>query len=1026
MRPELRFLLRLLACCFAVRLASSAFASPAALAPREAGLQDGSPLFSTLGAASGLPNSSVSSIVQDGSGFLWFGTQGGLARYDGRAFKLFCHEPFDSSSLPHDTVQTLCMDGSALWAGTYGGLARFDLRSEKFVSYHNDPARPDSLSNDVVTAIRRDAFGSLWVGTLSGLNRLDEKGGVFKRFLHDEADSNSLPSDIVRAIFVDREGRLWIGTSGGGLARYDYGADRFIRYRAGGASGSILSDYVMAIDEDSSGGLWIGSWNGGLSRFDPGSGRFENHPSPDPRVYAVCAAENGVVYAGSWGGGLMVYDLATKSYSVYRASGEPGALSHDIVYSLFRDGSGDLWIGTNGGGVSRLDRAKSSLEAIFASPGRLPSGKIYAVLSGRGGELWASSYGKGLVRRDASTGKWRAYTHLPGDGSSLPDDMVNFVQEDSAGEIWAGTHGGLARYDRSSDSFSTYRPGLGSGDPLSSSRVYALAEDRDGAFWIGVYGRGLFRWDRRAPGEGAFTRYAHESGRPDSLSNDIVTALALDASKRLWIGTNRGLNLLLGPGESRGGSFKRYLYDPEAPSGLSSDSINTIFLDSRKFLWIGSSGGGLMRYESATDSFVRYTKRDGLPSNSVVRILEDGSGDLWIATQAGLAVYDRSLGRISSISLSSGSDNAEFFAGACRERGGALLFGAMDRVYRIDPARYKYNDHVPPVELTSVTVKGKPRFDSGELMDLGAGKARIELSWREDDVSFEFAALDYDAPSRNRYSFKLEGFDSDWSDPSSRRSASYTNLPGGDYTFRVKAANGDGLWNDVGIAVPVRVAVAPWASWWAQALYSVLLVVAGFVVARALSRTALYAARAEADGLRGRLVEASASMEVAAIVDGQTGLPNKRKALEHLELAMTRSQARKLELAIFLVDIDRFKAYNDQYGRAAGDECLRKVAGALSVAAAAAGGIVARYGGEEFLAIVEDSGAERAFAIAEALRSAVAALRLGEGGSGGALSVSVGYAIGGLLEGQSPEALVSEAERACMAAKLKGRNRCSS
>jgi len=973
----------------------------------------GTPLLSSLGAAEGLPNSSVSSIVQDDRGFLWFGTQGGLVRYDGSAFKLFCHEPFDPSSLPHDVVQTLFLDGDSLWVGTYGGLARLDLRTERFVCYRSDPLKADSLSSDVVTSLCRDKNGSLWVGTISGLDLLDEKTLSVRRFM---------PGTFVRAIRSDTSGRLWVGTSGRGLARYDYDSRSFAWYRKGdsGGGGFLLSDYVMAIDQDSSGRLWIGTWDGGLSRFDPDTGSFENHPTSDGRVYSLCAAEEGVVYVGTWGGGLLEYDIASRSFSSYRATGESGSLANDVVYSLCRDSAGELWIGTDGGGLSKLDRSLRGCEAISSKEGGLPAGKVYAILVDRKGDLWASVYNKGIVHRVPSSLSWRSYRHEGGVSSSLPDDTVDFLREDSKGEIWAGTNNGLARYDRASDSFSTVRPKAGGEESPIASLIYDMAEDPSGGLWLAAYRQGLYYWNRSSDGGPSFTRYAHDDTRADSLSDNLVTCLARDGSGKLWVGTNLGLNRFESPGSSGRGSFTHYLY---------SDSINTIYLDSRKLLWIGASGGGLMRYESATDSFVRYTKRDGLPSNSVVRILEDGSGNLWVSTQTGLAVYDRALGRLRSISVCSGFENAEFFTGAFKAPDGALLFGAIDRIYRFDPARYHYNDHVPPIVFTSVSIEGGRNLGAGVLADIEQGKGRLDLSWKEKTLRLDFAALDYRDPERNRYSYELEGFDSAWSAPGSQRSASYTNLPGGSYVFRVKAANNDGLWNEVGIALPIKVRTAPWASPVAHALYALLLAVGGYLLAFFLSRTSLYAARSEAESLRARLVEASASMERAAIVDGLTGLPNRRKAEEHLELAFSRALARRLDLAVLFVDIDHFKAYNDQYGRAAGDECLKRVALSLSSAVGTMGGVVARYGGEEFLVVLEETDEARALAAGESLRRAIESLAIPLGGDRGGeegaevLTVSVGCASGGPYEGQSPASLVSAAERALLAAKILGRNK---
>jgi diguanylate cyclase (GGDEF)-like protein len=994
MRPVKRPIAVIFSMIFAMALLSSAaFAADGF----------GAPLLSSLGAAEGLPNLSVSSIVQDGRGFLWFGTQGGLVRYDGGAFKLFCHEPSDASSLPHDAVQTLFLDGESLWVGTYGGLARLDLRTERFVSYRSDPLKSDSLSCNVVTSICRDKNGSLWIGTISGLNLLDEKTLSMRRFM---------PSTVVRAIRSDRSGRLWIGTSGSGLARYNYGSGTFAWYRKGarGTGGSLPSDHVMAIDQDSSGRLWIGSWDGGLSLFDPDTGNFENHPTSDGRVYALCADEEGIVYVGTWGGGLLEYDIASRGFSSYRATGEPGSLASDVVYALCRDAAGELWIGTNGGGLSKLDRSRRGYSAISSKAGGLPAGKVYAILVDRKGRLWASVYNKGIVCRDPSSPSWRSYRHESGISSSLPDDTVDFLREDSQGEIWAGTNDGLAHYDRASDSFSTVRPKAAGEESPAGSLIYDMSEDPSGGLWLAANRQGLYYWNRGSGGGPSFIRYMHDGAHADSLSDDLVTCLARDGSGKLWVGTNRGLNRFEDPAGR--GRFTRY---------LSSDSINTIYFDSRKLLWIGASGGGLMRYESATDSFVRYTKRDGLPSNSVVRILEDASGNLWVATQAGLAVYDRALGRLRLISMYSNFENPELFAGAFTAPDGTLFFGATDRIYHFDPARYLYNDHVPPIVLTSVSIEGGRSLGPGALADLERGKRRLDLSWKENALRLEFAALDYRDPARNLYSYKLEGFDSAWSDPCLRRSASYTNLPGGSYVFRVKASNNDGLWNEEGIALQIKVRTAPWASPAAYALYAILLVVGGYLLSFFLSRASLYAARAEADSLRSRLVEAGANMERAAIVDSLTGLPNRRKAEEHLDLAFSRALLRQFDLAVLLVDIDRFKAYNDQHGRAAGDECLKRVARSLSSSVEALGGVVARYGGEEFLVVLEDTDEARALAVGEELRRAVESLAIPLGAE--VLTISVGCASGGLYEGQSPASLVSAAEHALLAAKILGRNR---
>jgi diguanylate cyclase (GGDEF)-like protein len=984
------------------------------------------PRLSSLGTREGLPNASVSSIAQDAQGFLWFGTQGGLARYDGYSFKLFEHLPFDGGSLPHDLVQTLYMDGGFLWVGTYGGLARLDLSSERFTTYANDPSREDSLSNDVVTCVERDGRGGLWVGTLCGLNLLDEKSGSFVRFRRSASDPGSLPSDVVRSLLCDREGRLWVGTSGGGLALFDYGSRSFRAYRkgdapGGAAGGSILSDYVMSMGEDPAGRLWVVTWYGGLSLFDPASGRFANHPTADERAYSICASEEGVVYVGTWGGGLFAFDVAAGTFSRLRATGGLGSLSNDVVYSLLRDGSGELWIGTNGGGANKLAPGGGSLKAISASPDGMPPGKVYAALVDRSGYLWVGVYNEGLARRDPRSGTWRRYRREAGNPRSLPNDIVNFLREDSGGELWVGTNDGLARYDRASDSFSVLRPRPGRADGLSSEVIYAMAAAPGGGAWIGTFRSGLDLWADTRSNSSGFRHFAHDATDPSSLPDNLVTALAYDDRGRLWVGTNRGLGRL---DDAQAGRFARFLYDQAKPEGVSSDSIRALFLDSKGVLWIGSAGGGLMRYEPETDSFVSYTKRDGLPSNTVLRILEDADGDLWVATQAGLVVYDRASGAFRELSVYSELRSAEFFSGAFKAADGSLYFGALDRLYRFDAGRYAFNDHRPPVALCSIQAKGRPAIGA----TAAAALEELRLTWRENSVAFEFAALDYRDPERNRYSYRLEGFDRDWSPAGAGHSASYTNLPGGSYAFRVKASNNDGLWNEEGLVLPIKVGFAPWASPLALALYALLLASGGYSLAFFSSRSSLREARAESDRLVARLIEASATMENAATLDPLTGLPNRRKLQDHLDLAFSRAVRMKLEIAVVMVDIDHFKAYNDRYGREAGDECLRRVAEALSSCVRRSTDLVGRLGGEEFLFVLEETGLEGALAEGEAARRAVETLAMPRSDSrpDPIVTVSVGCASVRGEEGHSAALLAEDAEKALMASKQRGRNRTSS
>ncbi|HRZ88747.1 MAG TPA: two-component regulator propeller domain-containing protein, partial [Spirochaetia bacterium] len=370
--------------------------------------------FTSIGAREGLPNSSVAAIVQDSRGFLWFGTQNGLVRWDGYTFKLFENAPFVSDTLVHNQIQTLLLSGDTLWIGTYGGLNRFDLRTESFTAYRSDPKDPGSLSADLVISLCEDSAGRLWVGTSRGLDRLTEKG-TFVHYRSIPGDPRSLGADLIRSVFEDSRGTLWVGTSGGGLARYQPVSDDFDVVRAGPGS-SLPSDYVMSISESPSGELWFAFWYGGIARLaDPESLRFEHVRLADDRTYFVDARRGDVVLAGSWGGGLFAYHPATGALERYRAADGPGSIAGDVVYSSLLDEDGAFWIGTNGNGVSRTERSDLRYEAYQHGddPGSLAAGKASAILEDSRGRLWVGIYSGGLDRRDPGKTSFAHYRRDP-------------------------------------------------------------------------------------------------------------------------------------------------------------------------------------------------------------------------------------------------------------------------------------------------------------------------------------------------------------------------------------------------------------------------------------------------------------------------------------------------------------------------------------------------------------------------------------------------------------------------------------
>ncbi len=791
--------------------------------------------FEHLTTRDGLSQNTVYSIVQDRQGYMWLGTKIGLNRYDGYGFRVFTHDPFEPGSLSDAFVRVVIEDrDGALWIGTnQGGLNRFDPSTETFTRFRHDPGDPGSLSHDDVRAIYQDRSGVLWVGTRGGgLNRFEAATASFVRFRSRPEDPSSLRDDDVRAIAEDASGRLWIGTNGGGLARLE-------RDGAGGATfshfqhrdddpDSLFNDRVRALVADRAGGLWIGT-NDGLDRFDPATETFSHfrhdpgnpHSLSDDRVRALYQDESGRLWIGTRLG-LNLFDSQTGRFTRYlREPGDTESLSGEAAYSIYQDRSGGMWVGTYNGGVNRFDFDADYFALYRHDPSdanSLSADEVTALHADGSGQVWIGTYGGGLNRLDATRRTFFHYRHDPRDPASLPDDRVRCLLGSRSGELWVGMYdSGLSRFDAATGSFRRFQHQPQIADSLSHDYVRALFEDRAGGLWIGTQGGGLNRFDRESE---TFVRYRHDPQDPGSLSHDGVYALHQDTAGGLWIGTyGGGLNRFDPATET----FARYLHDPQDKTSLSHDAISSIHQDRARRLWIGTFGGGLDRFEPSTETFV-HTAMNTLSDNAVLGILEDEIGRLWLSTNRGLSRFDPEAGQWTTYDALDGLQDLEFNPGAyAASVTGEMFFGGNSGFNAFFPGRFTDNAFVPPVVLTSVKVFGREVL--GARPD--AYVQPIELSWQDNFFSFEFAALSFRRPDKNRYMYRLEGLDQDWVDAGTRRFATYTKVPPGEYVFRVRGSNNDGVWNQQGAAARIVIAPPVWRTPVAYGIYA--LAVAGLL-----------------------------------------------------------------------------------------------------------------------------------------------------------------------------------------------------
>ncbi len=789
--------------------------------------------FEHLTVEDGLSHGSVHDILQDDRGFIWFGTEDGLNRYDGYRITVFNHDPSNPNSLASSNFGKMHQDADGyLWLGTWGGgLDRFDPVHGQFIHYRHDPEDPRSLSDDRIEMIFEDRFGNLWIGTeTAGLNRFEASGGqrkgYFTHFRHRSGDPTSLSSDSTKAICEDEMGRLWIGTDNG-LDLFDPQLQTFTHPLAGTPKGQALSSpRIRALAADGAGSLWIGTRGGGLNRLDLASGQVRHYVhdphSPgglgDDSVARLFFDSQGTLWIGTYLGGLQRFDPTTETFSQFRYdAGDPNSLSHDRVESFWEDRSSILWIGTRGGGVNKLDLEAKKFTNYVHDPGRadgLPKPTVRAIAEApgeAGRRLWIGTDGGGLALLDRATGHFHHLRHRPADATSLSTDRVLSILAESPELLWVGTYdGGLNRLVGRGDSYQATSFQHDPADPtsLSSSRVQTILEDRQGHLWLGT-ADGLNRLIREDGGDISFERFYHDPEEANSLSHSYIIVLQEDRDGMLWIGTRGGLTAL----DAERGVFRRFHHRPADAGSLSSDIVHAIHEDRdlNAILWIGTEDGGLNRLDRQSGRVTYYSVDDGLPSNVIDAIQQDDSGSLWLSTSRGLTRFDPRLETFRNFDQSDGLVNHSFLRNASwGSSDGEMFFGSLAGLVSFRPDEIHDNTHVPPVVVTDFKV-----FDSPiELERAVYAVDDIELDYKDNFISIEFAALDYTSSTKNRYSYQLQGVDATWSEPTGRTYANYTKLDPGHYVFKIRGSNNDGVWNETGAAFNLHIVPPFWLTWW--------------------------------------------------------------------------------------------------------------------------------------------------------------------------------------------------------------------
>lgn len=793
--------------------------------------------FEQLSIQDGLSQVCVNSIIQDENGYMWFATNDGLNRFDGYEFTVYKPNSGDKHSLSNNAVKVIYEDSDGIiWIGTAGGgLSRFDVATQKFTSYMHDPFDKKSISNNDVYAIFEDTKKNLWIGTYGGgLNIFDRENNVFKNYVYNEDDSTSISGNAIRSIAEDHDGNIWIGVDEGGLNLFNPENETFTRFVYDSENiNSISSNVIMNIYVAESGDLWIGTYGGGFNVFNPETKTFKRYKHIPGNSKSLsndivwCFYENndGTMWIGTRGGGLNVFDPISETFHSYRREiTDPGSISGNNILSIVKDKSGVIWLGTEAAGLNKIDlQCKDFGQIGYKETGNsLSNENVFSIYEDENNVLWVGTRGGGLNEYNPKT---KQYNHYPckSDGKY---DCLNIISF-SAGQdgiMWLGTDGdGFFKFNKYTKQIQTqYKFDPSNYNTLSNNAVSALHVDSDNILWIGTYGGGLNKFNID---DNKFRNIPIDN---KNFMKNVVWTIYEDSKGILWIGTGgKGLMRL----DKKTDRYVFFENDRDIPTSISNNVVLSILESKDGTIWVGTGGGGLNKFDRNKGAFKAYTQKEGLTNDMVLGILEDENGYLWLSTYNGLSRFDPKSEVFTNYYETDGLQGNSFNERACyKSKSGQMYFGGANGITYFNPNEINDNDYVSPIALTDFKIFNKSvgvnqRFGNDVILKQSIETTdNIVLSYKHNVFSFEFASLHFAAPNNNKYKYKMEGFDDEWIvTDASKRFATYTNLSGGEYVFKVKGTNNDGVWNEQPAMIKITVIPPFWKTSW---FYSILIIVA--------------------------------------------------------------------------------------------------------------------------------------------------------------------------------------------------------
>ena len=837
----------------------------------------------------GISQSVALCIFQDSEGYMWFGTQNGLNKFDGYSFKKYFSDPSNTNTISNSWIFDIAEDDNGyLWIGTKGGVNKFNKKTGLFTrvstlddnsanntsfiygitsdssnmyvnqlsilsiidfntgsleSYTNTFERERALY-DVGFPIITDSKGLIWMGSLNGLSSFNLQDKQFNNYTHSESDPGTISHNHITALFEDKQGNILIGTENG-LSIFYIKTKKITRYyHDNNRPGSLSNNFIRSITQDHTGAIWIGTDGGGLNKMTcsgpTGSANFIHFRSGSDQTYSI---------------------------------------THDIVYSLYEDNSNNLWIGTIAG-IDKTDLKKKSIRTYMKSDNPnsidLLDNVIASVYQDSDGKLWIGNWGKGLNILDRNTNEVIHYTSELTGRTRIPENHVHVIFEDSKSRIWLGTRNGVSIFDKNRNQFIPVQdyfktPGF---NYFNNNRVYCIIEDSRGKIWVGT-GNGIIILNTETKSS-TLIQTGNETNWV--ITSNLVYSLLEDKDQDIWIATSNGLNRYI-PSENR---VYYYVNNPDSSNTLCDNYVISLCEDTSGNIWIGTSTG-INRFNKADSVFSHYTVKDGLPSNIIYDIIKDGNENLWFSTGRGLAMKNPDENALETFLVEDKFLGKEFNLKAVfKADDGEMFFGGIDGLVSFYPDSLIDNNYIPPIRLTSLVSEV-----NGIMQEKNLYSDRILLSYQDYSFTIKFSALDFTNPDKNRYSYQMKGISDNWIEIGNRRFVHFIKLPPGEYIFNVKGTNNDGVWNNEGASINITIFPPWWRSKYAYIFYIIFIVTIIIVVIRTREKSLIREKKILEEKIRERTSEIAQQKEM--VEESEAKLSSTISSIDDLVFVLDKS-----------------------------------------------------------------------------------------------------------------------------------------